>query len=52
VRFTGLPLEEVLPMATSIPADFLGIPAAGMVTAEWDPDRLTLLISDTARSLQ
>jgi N-acetylglucosamine-6-phosphate deacetylase len=52
VRFTGLALDEVLPMATTIPADFLGISVAGTVTAEWDPDTVTLLISDAPRSLQ
>ena len=29
MRFTGLPLDEVLPMATTIPADYLGIAVAG-----------------------
>jgi len=36
VRFTGLPLGEVVPMASTRPAGYLGIPTAGRVTAEWD----------------
>ena len=45
VRFTGLPLEEVLQMATTVPAAYLGIPTAGTATADWDPDasRLTIV---------
>jgi N-acetylglucosamine-6-phosphate deacetylase len=35
-RFTGLPLEEVVPMASKNPAGYLGIAAAGKVLAEWD----------------
>jgi N-acetylglucosamine-6-phosphate deacetylase len=35
VRFTGLPLDDVLPMASTIPADYLGIATAGTVVAEW-----------------
>ena len=34
---TGLPLEEVLAMASSRPAAFLGIPPSGRVTGDWDP---------------
>jgi N-acetylglucosamine-6-phosphate deacetylase len=36
VRFTGLPLEEVVPMASTRPAEYIGIPTAGKVMAEWD----------------
>lgn len=42
VRFTGLPLEDVIPMATSRPAEYIGIRPAGTVTAEWDADACTL----------
>jgi N-acetylglucosamine-6-phosphate deacetylase len=42
VRFTGLSLEEVLPMASTVPARYAGIPLDGTVSAEWDPDRFTL----------
>jgi N-acetylglucosamine-6-phosphate deacetylase len=37
VRFTGLPLEEVVAMASSRPAEYLGLAPAGRITAEWDP---------------
>ena len=47
VRFTGLAMDDVLPMASTQPADYLGIEVAGHVTAEWDPDRFTLRIIDT-----
>lgn len=46
VRFTGLALDEVLPMASTLPASYLGIDVAGQVTAEWDPDRFTLQITN------
>ena len=42
VRFTGLAMDDVLPMASTQPADYLGIEVAGHVTAEWDPDRFVL----------
>jgi N-acetylglucosamine-6-phosphate deacetylase len=35
-RFTGLPLSDVIPMATTIPAEYLGIATAGTVVASWD----------------
>ncbi len=35
-RFTGLPLEQILPMASSRPAKFLGLQTSGRVTADWD----------------
>ena len=38
VRFTGLPLDEVIPMASTIPASCVGAATAGTVTADWDPD--------------
>lgn len=36
VRFTGLPVDDVLPMATTIPAAFLGIEPAGRIEVAWD----------------
>ncbi len=45
VRFTGLPLNEVLPMATTTPAEYIGISTAGTVTAEWDAVGSRLQIS-------
>jgi hypothetical protein len=36
VRYTGLRLEAVIPMASTIPAAYLGMTTAGTVTAIWD----------------
>ena len=36
VRFTGLPIEAVIAMASVNPARYLGTTTAGTVTAEWD----------------
>ena len=36
VKFTGLPVEVVLPMASTQPADYMGMKTAGRVVAEWD----------------
>jgi N-acetylglucosamine-6-phosphate deacetylase len=44
VRFTGLALEDVVPMASTRPAEYLGIPTAGKVVAEWDPAACVLRI--------
>jgi N-acetylglucosamine-6-phosphate deacetylase len=38
VRFTGLSLDEVIPMASTIPARYLGTTTAGTATADWDAD--------------
>jgi len=39
VRFTGLTLDDVVPMASEIPARYLGMTVAGTVDAEWDANR-------------
>ena len=44
VRFSGISLGEVLPMASTVPAAYLGREPAGIVTAEWDPDAMRLAI--------
>ena len=44
VRFTGLPLEDVIPMATTRPADYIGIRPAGTVVAEWDTEAFALRV--------
>jgi N-acetylglucosamine-6-phosphate deacetylase len=44
VKFTGLPLADVLPMASTIPSACVGIPLAGTVTADWDAAASTLKI--------
>ena len=43
-RFCGLSLEEVAPMASTRPAEYLGIPTAGRVLASWDPSRFALRV--------
>jgi N-acetylglucosamine-6-phosphate deacetylase len=48
VRFTGLPLEEVVAMASTRPAEYLGIPTAGRVVAEWDEATFELRILHVA----
>jgi N-acetylglucosamine-6-phosphate deacetylase len=44
VRFTGLALEDVVPMASTRPAEYLGIRTAGTVMAEWNPGALALRV--------
>ena len=48
VRFTGLPLDEVLKMATTTPAAFVGIEPAGSIEVEWDAEAFTLRIAGIA----
>jgi N-acetylglucosamine-6-phosphate deacetylase len=36
VKFTGLPLEQILPMSSTQPAKYLGLQASGRVTADWN----------------
>jgi N-acetylglucosamine-6-phosphate deacetylase len=44
VRFTGLPLDAVIPMASTIPASCVGTATAGAVTADWDAGACELRI--------
>ena len=44
VRFTGLSIDEVIPMASTVPARWLGTDTAGTVTAHWDAQAGTLHI--------
>ncbi|HKA19821.1 MAG TPA: amidohydrolase family protein [Blastocatellia bacterium] len=44
VRFTGLSLSEVLPMASTLPARYLGAEPVGHIVAEWDEGKCTLVI--------
>src|SRR5258706_12661038 len=37
VRFTGLSIDAVIPMASTIPAACMGMTTEGTVTADWDP---------------
>lgn len=45
VRFTALPLSEVLPMASSLPASFMGMKPAGRVLADWDEANCRLSVN-------
>jgi N-acetylglucosamine-6-phosphate deacetylase len=49
VRFAALPLEEVVPMATTRPAQYVGLEPRGRVVARWDgaASRLDLLRVET-----
>jgi N-acetylglucosamine-6-phosphate deacetylase len=44
VRDTGLPIESVMPMASTIPAAYLGLATRGTVYAEWEPETTDLRI--------
>ncbi len=46
VRFTGLPLDDVVPMASTIPAAYLGTTTAGTITADWDAAACVLRICE------
>jgi N-acetylglucosamine-6-phosphate deacetylase len=37
VRFSGLSIDEVIPMATTIPARCVGATTRGTITCDWDP---------------
>lgn len=43
VKFTGLELQQVLPMASTRPANFLGLETAGEIAADWDATNFRLL---------
>ena len=45
VRFTGLPLDDVLPMATTTPARYLGLTPRGRIAATWDPGAFRFAVS-------
>jgi N-acetylglucosamine-6-phosphate deacetylase len=38
VRFTGLSVDAVIPMASTIPASYLGTTTSGTVIAEWETE--------------
>jgi len=48
VRFTGQELNRVVAMASSIPADYLGIATSGTVTAEWREEESTLRVLEVS----
>jgi N-acetylglucosamine-6-phosphate deacetylase len=43
-RFTGLSLEEALPLASVHPARYLGEPPAGTLDLDWDPESRALRV--------
>jgi N-acetylglucosamine-6-phosphate deacetylase len=47
-RFTGLPLEEALPLASTRPAKYLGETPVGTVEMDWDPTSGTLRVEAVA----
>jgi N-acetylglucosamine-6-phosphate deacetylase len=49
VRFTGCSLEEVAAMASTRPAEYLGLSPAGRVVAEWDAAACTLRVTRVVR---
>lgn len=44
VRFTDLPIDTVIPMASTIPASCLGMTPAGTISADWDPETFNLRV--------
>ena len=48
VRVTGLPIEAVIPMASTIPASYLGTTPIGSVAADWNADTCDLRICRVA----
>lgn len=44
VRFSGLSFDQVIPMASTIPARYLGTTTLGTITAEWDEDTSALRV--------
>jgi len=48
VRYTGLRLEAVIPMASTIPAAYLGMTTAGTVTASWDVEACEFSVRSVA----
>jgi N-acetylglucosamine-6-phosphate deacetylase len=48
VRFTELSIDAVIPMASTIPAAYIGMTTVGTVTADWDPGAGELQICGVA----
>jgi N-acetylglucosamine-6-phosphate deacetylase len=48
VGFTGLPLTAVAAMASTVPAEYLGVPQSGTVTADWDAHTCRLQVQHVA----
>jgi len=50
VNFTGLPVEAVWPMASELPARYLGLATKGRVVADWDPDECRLNVLEVVET--
>ena len=50
VRFAGVPLTDALAMASTVPAEYVGISPAGRVAAEWDAERAELRIVEVSET--
>lgn len=48
VRFTGLSIEDVVPMASTLPAAYMGTTTCETVAADWDPEAGDLRIRGVA----
>ncbi|PYR41481.1 MAG: N-acetylglucosamine-6-phosphate deacetylase [Acidobacteria bacterium] len=48
VRATGFSIEDVIPMATTIPASSVGLTTAGTVIAEWDRESFEFRVCSVA----
>lgn len=46
VRFSGLSFDDVIAMATTIPAGYLGTTTRGTITCDWDSDARQLHVRD------
>ena len=44
VRFTSLAIDDVIPMASTIPATYLGTTTDGRAVGDWDPERGALSV--------
>jgi len=44
MRCTGLPIEAVAPMASTIPASLVGAATSGCLAVDWDADTVDLRI--------
>ena len=45
IRFAGVGLSEAAAMASTVPADYIGLPTAGRIEVEWDGARFDLCVS-------
>ena len=48
VRFAGVSLDDALAMASTQPAEYLGVTPAGTLTLEWDPSAFALRVTNVS----